>query len=247
MVAGCLMAAMLAHGQAPAGQNAPARDAQKQTAVPQKQTGAPQKQEANPFPEDTTTVPVMPNSGTAPVPEGTYSGGNGMAALPGDEKDPVRSPDDVPAGDDSAQEATSSSSLSGLDKLIPSAADDDEHGKHKKLVAPGHQETSKEDVDVGKYYLEIKNWKAAMSRFQSAMVLAPDDPEVYWGLAEADHHLGKLAEAKANYQKVVDYDPDGPHGKAARKALKDPEIANAKAAAPGTALTVGTGAGEPGK
>ena len=64
------------------------------------------------------------------------------------------------------------------------------------------------------------------------MVLAPDEPEVYWGLAEADRHLGNFAQARAYYQKVLDYDPDGPHGKGARKALKEPEIANAKSVAP---------------
>ncbi len=63
-------------------------------------------------------------------------------------------------------------------------------------------------------------------------MLAPEEPEVYWGLAESQRNLGQFAEARANYQKVLDYDPDGPHGKAARKALKEPEIANAKAAPP---------------
>jgi hypothetical protein len=37
---------------------------------------------------------------------------------------------------------------------------------------------------------------------------------------------------RAAFLKLLDYDPDGPHGKAARKALKDPEVANAKAATP---------------
>ena len=59
------------------------------------------------------------------------------------------------------------------------------------------------------------------------MVLAPDEPEVYWGLAEANRHLGNFAEAKANYQKVIDYDPDSKHAKDAKKALKEPELANA--------------------
>jgi tetratricopeptide (TPR) repeat protein len=93
-------------------------------------------------------------------------------------------------------------------------------------------ETSAEDIEVGQYELDRKNWKAALSRFESAMVLAPDEPEVYWGLAESERHLGNLAEARGYYQKVVDYDPDSKHGKEARKALKEPEIANAKAAAP---------------
>jgi tetratricopeptide (TPR) repeat protein len=84
---------------------------------------------------------------------------------------------------------------------------------------------------VGKYYLDNKNWKAALSRFESALVLDPDNPDVYWGLAESQRHLGNFADARANYQKVVDYDPDSRHGKDARKALKDPEIANAKSSA----------------
>jgi hypothetical protein len=32
--------------------------------------------------------------------------------------------------------------------------------------------------------------------------------------------------------KLLDYDPDGPHGKQARKELKDPAIANAHNAVP---------------
>ena len=97
-------------------------------------------------------------------------------------------------------------------------------------------EASAEDITVGDYYLDKKNWKAALSRFQSAMVLAPDDPEVYWGLAEAERHLGDLASARDHYLKLLDYDPDGPHGKEARKALKDPNLMSAKkteAGAPG--------------
>ena len=75
---------------------------------------------------------------------------------------------------------------------------------------------------MGEYYLESKNWKAALSRFESALVLAPDEPNVYWGLAEADRHLGNFADARANYQKVLDYDPDGPHGKAGTQGAQRP-------------------------
>lgn len=82
---------------------------------------------------------------------------------------------------------------------------------------------------MGSYYLESKNWKGALSRFESAMVLDPENPEVYWGLAEAQRHLGDLASAKANYLKVMEYDPDSRHGKDAKKILKEPEIANARA------------------
>jgi tetratricopeptide (TPR) repeat protein len=230
MVSG-FTAASLSHAQAaPASsdQSNPAAQNKKPAAAqPTPQTGA------NPFPEDTSNVPVMPSKGTVTLPEGTYTGPeNGAVALPGDDLDPVRSPDDpIPSN---AEDSGSSSSLAGLDKLLPKPGDDDQSDKHRKLNVkePTHQEAASEDVTVGGYYLDKKNWKAALSRFESAMVLDPDNPEVYWGLAESDRHLGALAEARGYYEKVVDYDPDSKHGKEARKALKEPEIANAKATAP---------------
>jgi Flp pilus assembly protein TadD len=79
--------------------------------------------------------------------------------------------------------------------------------------------------------MDQKNWKAAQSRFQSALVLAPEEPDVYWGLAESARHLGNFAEARANYQKVIEYDPGSRHAKEAQKILNDPEMANAKAGA----------------
>ena len=236
VAAGCIIAAGRCHAQAAPGQNPPASSDQKPASTPQ----VPQKPaDANPFPEDTSTVPVMPSKGTPALPEGTYGEeGNGAdgsrLGLNGDDVDPVRSPDDAVPPAEGVQELKSSSSRAGLDKLLPGADDDDQpQGKKRKLAVkePEHQETSKEDLDVGKYYLEIKNWKAALSRFESAMVLAPDEPEVYWGLAESQRHLGDLVAARGYYQKVVDYDPDSKHGREAVKALKEPEIANAKAEA----------------
>ena len=75
---------------------------------------------------------------------------------------------------------------------------------------PEHHETAAEDENVGSYYLENKDWKGALSRFQSALVLDPDNPDVYWGLAESERHLGDFADARANYQKVMEYDPGQP-------------------------------------
>jgi Tfp pilus assembly protein PilF len=119
-----------------------------------------------------------------------------------------------------------------MEKLLP-PPDDNQPEKKRKLAVkePTHQEAASKDIDVGSYYLQTKNWRAALSRYESALVLDPENPEVYWGLAEAERHLGDFADARTHYLKLLDYDPDGPHGKEARKAMKDPEIANAKAAA----------------
>jgi cytochrome c-type biogenesis protein CcmH/NrfG len=146
----------------------------------------------------------------------------------------VRSPEDPGPESGSAQEQESSSSLAGMDKLLPKPDDDQPNGRRKLAVKePTHQESAAGDVDVGKYYLQTRNWRAARSRFESALVLDPENPEVYWGLAESERRLGNFAEARAHYLKLLDYDPEGPHGKEARKALEDPQIANAKSAAPG--------------
>ncbi len=190
----------------------------------------PSQSSANPFPEDTSNVPVMPSKSTPALPEGSENAAEKSAIpLPGDDFDPVHSPDDPEPVVTNANPGASSSSLAGLEKLLP-RPDDDQPSQKRKLVVkqPTHQEAASKDIEVGGYYLETKNWKGALSRFESAMVLDPENPDVYWGLAEADRHLGNLADARANYQKVAEYDPDSRHGKEAIKALKEPEIANGK-------------------
>jgi hypothetical protein len=246
VLAGCLMAGPGVLAQAPAagdskGQNKP--PASESKTPPQSNTsqpGAPAPSSNNPFPEDTTTVPVMPSKTPPPLPEGTYRGedrGSYLAPvpLPGEDVDPVRSPDDPAPEATSGSDANTSSSLKGLERLLPSPEDDEQSGKKRKLLVikePTHQEAASKDIDVGKFYLDRKNWKAALSRFESALVLDPENPEVYWGLAEAEHHLGDFANAKAHYLKLLEYDPDGPHGKQARRELKDPALEKAQSGQP---------------
>lgn len=228
VLAGCLMAASQGLAQAPAagdGQNKPAGESQPAAGSSQSS--------ANPFPEDTSTVPVMPSKAAPDLPEGTYEGAdNAPLPLPGEDLDPVRSPDDPEPAASGAEE--SSSSLAGLEKLLPKPGDDQPSKKRKMVVKESTpREASSKDIEVGSYYLQTKNWKAALSRFESAMVLDPENPEVYWGLAEAEHHLGDFAHARTYYLKLLEYDPDGPHGKQARKELKDPALAHAQNAKPG--------------
>jgi len=256
VLAGCLTAAPWLLAQAPAagdakGQSKPAGESQK-TPPNSSQPGAPSQSSTNPFPEDTSTVPVMPSKIPPPLPQGAYRGeeremerGPDSSPVPlrGEDVDPVRSPDDpapeAASGSDADSSANSSSSLSGLERLLPKPGDDDQQGKKKKLLVikePTHQEASSKDIEVGKYYLDRKNWKAALSRFESALILDPENPEVYWGLAESEHHLGDYAHAKAHYLQLLEYDPDGPHGKQARKELKDPALDKAQSG-PATAET----------
>jgi tetratricopeptide (TPR) repeat protein len=210
-----------------------------QNSSQKKQTGnaqTPAPADSNPFPEDESTVPVMPTKDTPDLPPGSTGGsGSGHAALPAGDVDPVASPDDAAGAGDSQPVSGFSSSSSGLGGLLPGPdpGEDGPQGRHgRQQAVPEHHETAKEDESVGQYYLDGKDWHAAMSRYQSAMVLDPENPDVYWGLAESERHLGNYADARANYLKVMEYDPGSRHAKDAEKALKEPELANAKANPP---------------
>jgi tetratricopeptide (TPR) repeat protein len=195
----------------------------------------PKPPDSNPFPTDTTNVPVMPSRENpepnlpSNAPTATPDQIEDTHYLPGD-SDPVASPDAAsPAGSD-YQGAVSSSNANSLDSILPPAGDDETKGKKGSQIEDKPQETAAKDISVAKYYLDNKNWRAALSRFQSALVLAPEDPEVYWGLAVSQQHMGDFAGARANYEKVLEYDPDGKHSKEAKKALKEPDLAKAKPA-----------------
>ena len=235
LVMGSLAAAprIRAQAQSPSGsgQSQPVAGAQNPTPAQQPPHAKPQTN-ANPFPEDTTSVPVMPTR----VPPDVAPGDDEPSAhtpMPAEDGDPVRSPEEAADAADS-NGSSSSSSLAGMGDLNPPDDDTDttHPGKHKRKgeeVVPEHHETAAEDEEVGSYYLTNKNWKGALSRFQSALVLDPDNPDVYWGLAESERHTGDFADARANYLRVREYDPGSRHAKDAAKALEDPEIANAKA------------------
>lgn len=182
--------------------------------------------ESNPFPGDTKDVPVMPTGNTPAVPESNAAPAY-SPVMPSGADDPVRSPDDPQA--DSEPAGNFSSSTAELDKFVPPPEADNTRGRRgaKNQPPAEHVETAKEDEDVGGLYLNQKNWRAAMSRFESAVVLDPENPDVYWGLAEAQRHLGQFAAAKANYLKVMDYDPGSKHAKEAKKLLSDPQMAAA--------------------
>ena len=170
-----------------------------QSAPPPQKPGPSQQQPAqkppaqsNPFPEDTNNVPVVPLSeGTAPAPAApaTERGESaGTTSLLHDDTDPAHSPDDPQPGA-SGSDGFSSSLNGSNDVNIPDEPRPGRHGKNgdEPLV---HQVTAKEDEDVAAFELGRKNWRAALSRYQSALITDTENPDVYWGLAEAQRNLG---------------------------------------------------------
>ena len=188
--------------------------------------------ESNPFPEDTSKVPVVPTTAqpaAAPPSSASESSGAETTSVMKNDSDPVHSPDDPVDNGSSGADGFSSSLTGSGDVNIPDEDRLDKHGRSKREPVV-HQVTAQEDESVGEFELSRKNYKAALSRYQSALVTDSENPDVYWGIAEAQRGLGNLADAKANYQKVVDYDdPESKHSKEAKKLLKSPQLANAPA------------------
>jgi tetratricopeptide (TPR) repeat protein len=195
----------------------------------------------NPFPGEDTDAPIIPvepspgvgpgaGAGSAGRPDSRSGSGSGSSSSGSDgtprrdadpDGDPVRSPDGLAhtVNDDGF-----SSSRNGLNQMPVEDDSDARPGKSTKNKT--REQVIKENLDVGGFYIDRKNWKAAQSRFASAFSLDAENPDALWGLAEAERHLQLYKEAAAHYKLLLSYDPDGPHHREARKALEEVEAAS---------------------
>jgi tetratricopeptide (TPR) repeat protein len=194
--------------------------------------------EQNPFPgEDSNApvIPVEPQGGTAAPSHATPSPTVSDIDPDGD---PVRTPEwsnADPATTAANQDFAKgfSSSNSGLqDWNTPDASSSS--GKKKRgqqneeaVQTPGQR--LKEDLSVGSFYLDQKNWSAAQSRFAEAFRMNPEEIKALWGLAISEEHLQMYSKARQHFELYLSYGMDGRQAKEARKALKEmPQTGNAQ-------------------
>jgi tetratricopeptide (TPR) repeat protein len=235
-----------APGQPVAGQGSDAK--------PDSAGGKPKRESENPFPGEDPGAPIIPvepgpgagagsghrpdsgadsrsasRPGASDSSSGTDSGSTARRDADPD-GDPVRSPDGPGhyADDDGF-----SSSRSGV-KQVP-VEDLGDATPSKSAKGRTREQVIKEDLDVGGFYLDKKNWKAAQARFSSAFALDAENPDSVWGLAEAERHLQLYKEAGEHYKLFLSYEPDGKRGREARKALAEVEAAQPSASAAKTA------------
>ncbi len=190
----------------------------------------------NPFPGEDSNAPIIP---VDPGPGGAAGADSGRAgseaaapanATAGRNADPDGDPVRTPDAPGQAADDGFSSSRSGLANL---PAEDDNDGRPGKSTKnKTREQVIQEDLDVGGFYMEKKNWKAAQARYAAAFALDGQNPDSVWGLAEAERHLGLYKEAAGHYTLFLSYDPDGPHSRAAKKALGEVEIAASSAKHP---------------
>jgi hypothetical protein len=179
----------------------------------------------NPFPGEDTNVPIIPAPGSPGSDAGSGGNPGGDAGRTprrdfDPDGDPVRSPD-LPGN--YAPDDGFSSSRNGLKQMPVENDSDGAPGKSSKNKT--REQRVKEDLDVGSFYLERKDWKGAEARFQSAFALDSENPDAVWGLAEAERHLQLYKESAEHYKLFLAYDPDGKRGREARKDLEEVQAA----------------------
>ena len=79
---------------------------------------------------------------------------------------------------------------------------------------------AEKDIEVGKYYLKQKNYRAAIGRFNDALENKPNDAEATLGLAQTQEKLDMPGKAYLNYQKCMEILPNGPLAAQAQQGIK---------------------------
>jgi Tfp pilus assembly protein PilF len=115
----------------------------------------------------------------------------------------------------------SSSKDSQIDTDSHSAADEPAApAEDESVLRPWDPHKAAKDVEVGQYYLKLKNYRAALERFNHALTYKPDDAEAIFGLATTQEKLDLLDQADKSYRKYLSILPNGPKSKEAQEGLK---------------------------
>jgi tetratricopeptide (TPR) repeat protein len=133
------------------------------------------------------------------------------------------------------QEGESSSSDSQID-ISPPPDDAKDHPDSAGAVADGQEETgannssveefhewnphkAEKDVEVGDYYFRLKNYQAALSRYQEALQYKNDDAVANFRAAQCFEKMNNPQDAVEHYQAYLKILPHGPLSRDAQKAL----------------------------
>ena len=75
-------------------------------------------------------------------------------------------------------------------------------------------------LEQGESFLAQNDYDAARVRFEDAVRLTPDDPEVYFRLAQSLQGLQRLDPARMYYRRYLELQPGGPFASDAKKSIE---------------------------
>jgi tetratricopeptide (TPR) repeat protein len=118
-------------------------------------------------------------------------------------------------GESSSKDSQVDFSGASRPNLPPPSDDSDEKAFH-----PWDPHRAAKDVEVGEYYLKLKNYRAALERFNDALLYKPNDAEATFDLAVTQERLDLFAKARQSYSKYLQVLPAGSKAKESQEALK---------------------------
>jgi tetratricopeptide (TPR) repeat protein len=100
---------------------------------------------------------------------------------------------------------------------LPAPSND---GADEKVFLPWDPHRAAKDVEVGEYYLKLKNYRAALERFNDALRYKPNDADATFDLAVTQEKLDLFEKARNNYKKYLELLPAGPKAKECQEGIK---------------------------
>jgi len=142
-----------------------------------------------------------------------------------EQQNPAPSPE--PQGESSSKDSQTDFEGESRSNLPMPVEDTDD-----KVFRPWDPHRAAKDVEVGEYYLKQKNYRAALDRFNDALVYKQDDAEATFDLALTQEKLDLFARARQSYSRYLEILPAGPKAKECQEALK--RLESRAASAPAT-------------
>jgi tetratricopeptide (TPR) repeat protein len=164
---------------------------------------------------------LVPNSGNS------TSNANTAKPLPQPRPEPPPLPPDVKTPDAPPGETSSGHSVRRtLKKLAPNCINSIFHAcwsspPEKPQPPQTDERKGGASRDVGEFYFDRGNYRAAESRFVQALQFNPSDPRAMYDLARSLQKLNQAPQAISRYQACIDLEPAGLYADRSRKALQD--------------------------
>jgi tetratricopeptide (TPR) repeat protein len=140
---------------------------------------------------------------------------------PGQNQAPPRSDRNAEAGESSSRDTKIDISPPRDDaKNHPSSSTTTDETTDVQELHPWNPHKALKDIEVGDFYFKRKNYRAALDRYQEALVYKPSDAIANFRIAECMEKMDDPDGAVAHYQEYLKILPNGPLSKEAEKNLE---------------------------
>lgn len=160
---------------------------------------------------------IDPNSPAKKKAEEKPQEGNPRKAEQGGDSSSVRS-GNPQAADNEQGESSSTDSQIDLSVHPPEPASGTRAAEDANAY-PFDPHRAEKDIEVGNYYLKLKNYRAALDRFHDALLYKPDDAEATYELAVTQDKMELVDQAYRMYAKYLEILPHGPMAGNAEAAM----------------------------